>query len=388
MTVDSKGTERGELIMNVDYFDQCNCAWERSEGLYDEQRIRNLLEKCRDHGFRAVMWRTSVCGKVAYPSKVMTVFDAEYRLSCNSLAEVLATLDPLETAIKWAHRLGLKIHAWVTPFDSYFTGLEDAFFARNPHLLMMSRDGKSVLRGVPCYACPETREYRLREAKELIDYGVDGIFYSSNSHNICTMAMGDWEGEDAFGFNPEVVEEFKKRYGRDIRKESFDKKAFSRLHGEYLTLFLEEVKGCLKEGQQLFVTGGGLENDEAFYIYGHSKDLNFNTYWHQVRIQVDLKKWLVTNLVDRYYIAPYYYSEQFPVLRAAYGEKVKYALAPPDPSPGDEGQAGSPMESFLARLASGELNGLAFHEAMNFEYGPPYGANELCWKNIKKFIDG
>jgi len=335
------------------------------------------------------MWRTSVCGKVAYPSKVMTVFDAEYRLSWNSLAKVLATLDPLEIAVKWAHRLGLKIYAWVTLFDSYYPGLEDTFFARNPHLLMMRRDGKSVLRGVPCYACPETREYRLREAEELSGYGVDGIYYSSNSHNICTMAMGDWEGKDAFGFNPKVVEEFNKRYGRDIRNENYDKVSFSRLHGEYLTLFLEEVKGCLKEGQQLFVTGGGLKNDEAFYIYGHSKDLNFNAYWHQVRIQVDLKKWLATNLVDRYFI-PSYYSEQLPVLQEAYGEKAKYVCVQAEPiyHTGGDKKAISVMGDFLACLARGELNGLAFHEALSFEYGSEYGSGELYWKVIKRFING
>ena len=152
-----------------------------------------------------------------------------------------------------------------------------------------------------------------------------------NSHNICSMAEGDLEGKDVFGFNPEVVEEFKKRYGQDIRKNSYDKQAFSRLHGEYLTLFLEQVKGYLKEGQQLFMTGGGLENDEAFYVYGNSKGSEFEAYWHQVKVQVDLNNWLAGGLVDRLFV-PSFYGEQLPVLREAYGEQAKYAWVQADPS--------------------------------------------------------
>ena len=48
---------------------------------------------------------------------------------------------------------------------------------------MPSTGGSQVLREVPCYAYPEVREFRLAEAKELMDYDVDGIMYCAhNSH--------------------------------------------------------------------------------------------------------------------------------------------------------------------------------------------------------------
>ena len=64
-------------IMNVDYFDLCWEATKRGEGLYDEGRIERLIAKCAAEDFDTLHWRISVCGKVAYHSKVATVFDAD-----------------------------------------------------------------------------------------------------------------------------------------------------------------------------------------------------------------------------------------------------------------------------------------------------------------------
>jgi hypothetical protein len=51
---------------------------------------------------------------------------------------------------------------------------------------------------------------------------------------------------DQFGFNQPVRDEFLKRYGRDIWVQGFGVRRWRDLLGEYLTVFLMELKDSLK----------------------------------------------------------------------------------------------------------------------------------------------
>jgi hypothetical protein len=51
---------------------------------------------------------------------------------------------------------------------------------------------------------------------------------------------------DQFGFNEPVRREYLKRYGSDIRRQDFDLQLWRDLKGEYLTLFLKELRKALK----------------------------------------------------------------------------------------------------------------------------------------------
>jgi len=120
---------------------------------------------------------------------------------------------------------------------------------------MPSTGGSQVLRGVPCYAYPEVREFRLAEAKELMDYDVDSImYYTHNSHTGLTVVSGEPDGEDLFEYNPPVVEAFQKRYGVDVLKQDFDHEAWYKLLGEFLTRYLQKARGELdKRGKKIIV---------------------------------------------------------------------------------------------------------------------------------------
>ena len=56
----------------------------------------------------------------------------------------------------------------------------------------------------------------------------------------------DTRYDEEFGFNEPIVNEFKKRYGVDIRTEAYDKQALAKLRGEYLTQYFRELKAALK----------------------------------------------------------------------------------------------------------------------------------------------
>ena len=52
---------------------------------------------------------------------------------------------------------------------------------------------------------------------------------------------------DQFGFNEPVRREYLARYGRDIRTQDFDVQLWRDLLGEYLTLFLTEMREALSD---------------------------------------------------------------------------------------------------------------------------------------------
>ena len=103
--------EDKQVIMNVDFHSQCWEAYSREGALYNDARIERLCEECAHNGVDTLFWRLSVCGKVAYHSKVCTVFDGEYRKASRGLKGVLEKLDPLAVACRCARKHGLRIYA-------------------------------------------------------------------------------------------------------------------------------------------------------------------------------------------------------------------------------------------------------------------------------------
>ncbi len=343
-----------EKIMNVDYFDLCWEVTKRGEGLYDESRIEQLIVKCAKEGFDTLHWRVSECGKVAYHSRVMTMFDAEYRLCANFLGEILKRFDPLEVAANYARKYGLKIYPWVTLFDSYYPGLEDRFFAEHPQYLMISRDGLQAFKGVPCYAYPEVRQYRLAEVKELMQYDVDGILYCvSNSHTPAEPVP-----EDFWGYNDPVVEEYKRRYGVDIRKEDdFDREAWYRLQGEYLTQYLREVRAELKKQAQKMIV---VLKREKYSIGG-------GAVYPALRIDIDWRSYIQEGIAEGlvFHIGP----------AADIGGLEKYKLwigkqarVYPWYTVWAHFATRSQVEEVIEEVRQGILDGIVFHEAATFEF--------------------
>jgi hypothetical protein len=51
---------------------------------------------------------------------------------------------------------------------------------------------------------------------------------------------------DQYGFNDPIQQEYLRRYESDIRNEEFDLQPWRDLQGEYLTCFLKELRGALK----------------------------------------------------------------------------------------------------------------------------------------------
>ena len=115
-----------------------------------------------------------------------------------------------------------------------------------------------------------------------IDYyiraGVDGV----DIRDLVHARTFDW---DVFGFNPPLVEAFKKKHGIDILNEPFERKDLRRLRGEYYTEFLRRARQRLKTaGKQMHLhVGSRMKSPE----------------WHtELDVYQDWESWLRAGLAD------------------------------------------------------------------------------------------
>ncbi len=272
--------------LNVDYYDLVLRGGEPgTPEFYDERRIEELLRRCREEGIQRVLWRLSVCGKEAYHSKVRTPFDwAEPRTDNDKMTAVMQCFDPLAVACELASRYGLKLYPWITLMDDYYSGnLESGFVAAHPGYQFVSRDGTRHFRGTLCYNYAEVRAHRVAQLMEVVEkYRVDGFYLCTRSH------AGECEPSyipDCFGYNQPVVEEYRLRYGVDIRLAPFDFRKWYEILGEGLTQFLREARQAL--GRQMPIAVG---------IMRHP--LMVRHVYPRVKMVVDWPAWVGEGLVD------------------------------------------------------------------------------------------
>lgn len=127
------------------------------------------------------------------------------------------------------------------------------------------------MRGALSPAYPEVRECWLKHIKECIDAGVDGVDIRVANHN----RTYEWE---RYGFEPPVVEEYKKQYGFDITKEKFSEPKHRKILGEFYTQFLKQATSLIQshgKKAQVHICPIYMNN----YKYNHY--MNFNWEWRE-----------------------------------------------------------------------------------------------------------
>ena len=178
--------------------------------------------------------------------------DLQYRVvKCNELA------------VKAAHQRGMEI--WMayglfdngSPADVGFVGFpyaaEDKIRVEHPEWAPENKYG-TWRQGGPIEFCYEGARNAMVEylTKYVVQGNYDGIAFLTYAENYSQRY------EDEFGYNQPIVDEFKKRYGVDIRTEAFDKVAWSKLRGEYLTQFFRELHASLgKSGKKIAMSVDG-----------------------------------------------------------------------------------------------------------------------------------
>lgn len=156
-----------------------------------------------------------------------------------------------------------------------------------------SRDGVLVAaRGHNTYTVgamhpvyPEVRKYWIDEIRRrCLDVGVDGVSIRFANHS-------SWTSQGAmYGFNQPVVDEYQRRYGVNALTEEIDGKKWKDLQGDYLTLFLTELK------QEISKRGKGLQISINYLM------LDTPPRWRKNNVPVnfsyDWQKWISEGIAD------------------------------------------------------------------------------------------
>ncbi len=96
-----------------------------------------------------------------------------------------------------------------------------------------SDTGKYLL-GFAEFAVPETMRHKVARFAELTQYNFDGFMFNLRSHSR--------SGGNNYGFNPELRELYRKRYGKDIWNDSYDRKKLNELRADAIDEFLFNCK--------------------------------------------------------------------------------------------------------------------------------------------------
>ncbi len=166
-------------------------------------------------------------------------------------------------AVKAGHARGIEV--WMayglfdngSPPDVGFGGFpyaaEDKIRIEHPEWAPVNKYGTWRQGGPIEFAYPVARKAMVDYlSRFVIDGGYDGIAFLSYVENY------SMRYEDEFGYSQPIVDEFKKRHGVDIRIQPFDREAWAKLRGEYLTQFMRELHGALgKQGKKIAVSVDG-----------------------------------------------------------------------------------------------------------------------------------
>jgi HEAT repeat protein len=198
-----------------------------------------------------------------------------------------------------AKRQGLEVYLWFPLFDfggppdhggtkefPYYT--QSKLTLEHPEWMPVDRYGMRRQNGPIEMAYPEARRALINILVRYLDRDdLAGVMFFTYSENY------GLRFDDEYGFNQPIVDEYKKRYGVDIRTQEFDRNLWRYLRGEYVTQFLRELKEALRtRGRKV---GVRLNPVEPNYPDRWNVPLYFPTAGH---IYLDWERWVREGIVD------------------------------------------------------------------------------------------
>jgi len=258
-----------ELIVDIDVNDD---VWMRDHAMTEDD-VKNLVAQLRQNGCQTLIIRCGCLGYLPYRTALSYPmgFDADHaRANPTSLvkdveafitqrtawneryAKVIEAINPPEAFVRAGHANGMKVILWIDLFDDGFPGYRSKFLDEHPHCQWIGKDGKTYFEGLIDYAWPEARAFRVAQARELLDFGADGIHCSTSSH---CRHMPNTHEEDFYGYGEPIVQAFQAKYGIDIRTAAdFDKAAWHDLKGEAMLELYRDLAGlCHERGKELWI---------------------------------------------------------------------------------------------------------------------------------------
>ena len=266
-------------IVAVDFYDLIL----QQHSLYSREDIDQLFRGYAAIGIDTVMWRLSVCGLLLYrtntPDMVRPVPGNNH---LTKAAEVLKNYDPAEAAVRCGKKYGIKVIFWLTIYDDNGLKINDpmesSFCKENPQCSWRSKDGKEYFHGILSYAYPEVVEFRMRQIREILSYGGDGLYLCNRSHSrprlLCEAIAAGLNKKDPAAYGQLFESEYKRcrgifgydppalaTYTGDLE----DDIAWQKHRGKYFLSFMEQARK-ITPGELWF--GLRYQYDLGSFIYG------------------------------------------------------------------------------------------------------------------------
>jgi hypothetical protein len=227
------------------------------------------------------------------------------------------------------------------------TGIERLVVVRGDSMALgFSVKQETYLRGFPEPSFPEVREFWLQRLRRGIEADADGISIRIAHHVGCV----DWL---SYAYAEPLIEEFRRRTGRDPEPEPEDYALVRMIRGDFYTEFVRQASSMARSSGKLF----------AHHI--ENRMLVPPTYDCYCQIHWDWRTWICEGLVDEVdlkYIGPDHpdcYREIVPLARR-HGVKVNYICADPDPRGRPRSIHEGPL--ILQRAMKAGLNGINLYE--------------------------
>lgn len=219
------------------------------------------------------------------------------------LRELYATVNPDLLAVKAARSRGMEIWGMGSLFDwgssmdtpgfnDYPFAFESSLRLEHPEWAPVNRQGTRHQGGPIELAYPQARKALVDlTLKETLKAGYQGIALLTYVENYSLRF------QDEFGFSDPIVEDFRRLYKVDLRREPFKRGAsredWLRLRGSYVTAFLRELKAALsKHGIKLGVVVNS--NDPRLPQSWNVPELMLTAG----AMQMDVETWVRESLVD------------------------------------------------------------------------------------------
>ena len=238
---------------------------------WNAEAVRRILDLHAEGGNRTVYWRTLDGGKAMYRTKLAEIAHGPEGPAEKSLAQsnpellkLYKTLDCnafdiLGTAVDYGHKLGMKVVAWAEIYNEDHGLGPTPYELKHPEFLRINYRHEADYRGGELsWAFPEVREYKLGLLKEMLAYGVDGIFLDL----VRGRDLVDDDGVTTSGYEAPTVAGYQKEYGLDPWKIPNGEPTWIEYRSRVIHRGLQEVRALLKfhPGKELIVYANGINN--------------------------------------------------------------------------------------------------------------------------------
>jgi hypothetical protein len=248
-----------------------------------EEQARAQVALHKQAGFNQIYWFAWAVVCDYWKTKVGTIrgkcWNVDFKGDTTKLpsSDMLALFDPLEEAVKLGKEYEIDIFGWFR-FRNEFFKLNDfgatKMHAFHPDKRHIYKDG--VVANSLSLAYDEIKQYYLEICKEILAYGVKGIFFDTLRH------------PPAFMYETILVERYKKMRGEDPRTMPGDgSEQWLRFRAKYFTDFLRELKKITSYSNQLL------------YIRVQP------TIYQNLRDGFDILAWLDEHLIDGIVLSHY-----------------------------------------------------------------------------------